>query len=64
MCCGIPCVLTACGGISYAIREKDVAVFVEERNIIQLREAITRLVDSEQERREMGKRARDYVEAY
>ncbi len=64
MSCGIPCVLTACGGISYAIREKDVAVFVEERNIIQLREAITRLVDSEQERREMGNRGRDYVEAY
>ena len=64
MSSGIPCVLTACGGISYAIREKNVAVFVEERNIIQLREAITRLVDSEQERREMGNRASDYVEAY
>jgi len=64
MSCALPCLLTASGGIPYAIREKDVAVFVEERNIIQLREAITRLLDSEQERREMGKRARDYVEAY
>ncbi|MBD0345985.1 MAG: glycosyltransferase family 4 protein, partial [Coleofasciculus sp. Co-bin14] len=64
MSCALPCLLTASGGIPYAIREKDVAVFVEERNIIQLREAITRLLDSEQERRKMGKRARDYVEAY
>jgi glycosyltransferase involved in cell wall biosynthesis len=60
----LPCLLTHSGGIPYAIREKDVAVFVEERNIIQLREAITRLVDSEQERREMAKRAREYVECY
>ncbi|MEQ9625950.1 glycosyltransferase family 4 protein [Coleofasciculus chthonoplastes] len=64
MSCGLPCVLTRCGGISYAIREKDVAVFVEERNIIQLREAITRLVDSEPERCKIGKKAHDYVKDY
>lgn len=64
MSCGLPCVLTASGGITYAIREKDVAIFVEERNTIQLREAITHLLDSEQKRREMGCRARDYVERY
>jgi glycosyltransferase involved in cell wall biosynthesis len=29
-----------------------------------LREAITRLLNCEKERRKMGKRARDYVEAY
>jgi len=64
MSCGLPCVLTAGGGISYAIREKDVAVFVKERNIIELREAITQLIDSEVKRRELGKRARTYVESY
>ncbi len=64
MACGLPCVLSTSGGIPYAIREKDVAIIVEERNIIQLREAITRLLDSEQERREIGERARDYVERY
>jgi glycosyltransferase involved in cell wall biosynthesis len=63
MSCGLPCVLTSCGGISYAVREKDVAVFVEERNVIQLREAIIHLLDSQQ-RQEMGKKGRDYVEAY
>ena len=64
MSCGLPCVLTNCGGISYTIREKNVAVFVEQRNIVQLREAIGYLIDSEQERQEMGKKARDYVERY
>ena len=64
MACGLPCVLTSGGGISYAIREKDVAVFVEERNIIELREAITQLMDSELERCELGRRARAYVESY
>jgi glycosyltransferase involved in cell wall biosynthesis len=64
MSCGLPCVLTACGGIPYAIREKDVALFVEERNIVQLREAISCLVDSEQKRLEMGQRGRHYVEGY
>ncbi|MBE9126893.1 MULTISPECIES: glycosyltransferase family 4 protein [unclassified Coleofasciculus] len=62
MSCGLPCVLTNCGGISYAIREKDVAVFVEERNIIQLQKAINHLLDSKKERCELGKRARTYVE--
>lgn len=64
MSCVLPCLLTPSGGIPYAIREKDVAVFVEQRNIIQLREAITRLLNCEQERRKMGQRAREYVEAY
>ena len=64
MSCGLPCVLTSCGGISYAIREKDVATFVEPRNIIQLREAILHLLDSEQERWKIGKRARKYVECH
>jgi len=64
MSCGLPCVLTSCGGTSYAIREKDVAVFVEQRNIVQLREAIAYLIDSEQERRELEKRASDYVKRY
>lgn len=64
MSCGLPCVLTNCGGISYSIREKDVAVFVEQRNIVQLREAILRLIDSEEEREKIGKKGREYVESY
>jgi len=64
MSCGLPCVLTNCGGIPYAIREKDLAFLVEERNIVQLREAISCLVNSEQKRREMGEKGRHYVEGY
>ena len=64
MSCGLSCVLTNCGGISYAVREKDVAIFVEQRNIIQLRESIVHLLDSDEQRQEMGKRGRDYVENY
>ena len=64
MSCGLPCVLTSNGGISYTIREGNVAKFVEERNIIQLREAIIHFLDSKKERCEMGQRARSYVEHY
>ena len=64
MSCGLPCVLTTCGGIPYVIREKDLAILVEERNIVQLREAISCLIDSEQKRYEMGQRGRQYVESY
>lgn len=64
MACELPCVLTGSGGIHYAIREKDVALFVEERNVVQLRQAIANLLNAEDERIEMGRRARCYVEAY
>ena len=64
MACGLPCVLSNSGGVPYAIREKDVAIIVEQRNIIQLREAILHLLNSEQWRRELGQKARDYVERY
>ncbi len=64
MACGLPCVFSNSGGIPYAIREQDVAVLVEERNIIQLRAALSQLLDSEQKRCEMGLKARDYVKRY
>jgi glycosyltransferase involved in cell wall biosynthesis len=64
MACGLPCVVSTSGGIPYAIREKDVAILVAERDIIHLREAINHLLMSEQARRELGQRARNYVERY
>ncbi len=64
MACELPCIVTTSGGISYAIRENDVAIFVEERNIIQLRESITYLLRHEHQRVEVGRRARNYVEDY
>lgn len=64
MACGLPCVLSTSGGIPYAIREEDVAILVAERDIIQLRSALTHLLTSEQARQKLGQRARDYVERY
>lgn len=64
MACELPCVLTGSGGIHYAIREKDVAVFVDERNVVQLRQAVIHLLNAENERVEMGRRARSYVNDY
>lgn len=64
MACELPCILTTSGGISYAIREKDVAVFVNERSIIQMRESITYLLKHEYKRTEMGGKARSYVKDY
>lgn len=64
MACEVPCILTNSGGITYAIRESDVAIFIDERNIIQLREAIACLLNNEHQRTEMGRRGRSYVKDY
>ncbi len=64
MSCGLPCIVTSSGAIPYAIREKDVAIMVSERNIIELREVIRHLIDSEEERTKLGAKARKYVENY
>lgn len=64
MACELPCVLTSSGGISYAVRENDAAIFVDERNIIQLREAVIHLLGNEQKRIEIGRKARGYVERH
>ena len=64
MSCGLPCIVTSSGVIPYVIREKDVAIMVSERNILQLQEVITNLLDSEQERYKLGEKARKYVENY
>jgi len=64
MACGLPCVLSTSGGIPYAIREKDVAILVAERDIIHLRAALSDLLMSQQARQDLGKRARDYVERH
>lgn len=64
MACELPCILTSSGGILYSVRESDVAVFVDERNIIKLRESITYLLSNEHKRTEMGQKARSYIKDY
>ena len=64
MSCGLPCVLSACGGLSYVIREGDVALMVEERDVHGIRTAIEKLLQNKSLRIEYGKRARAYVERH
>lgn len=61
MACGLPCVVSTCGGIPFVIQESDVASIVRERDIVALRAAVRELLDSPQRRREMASQARAYV---
>jgi glycosyltransferase involved in cell wall biosynthesis len=62
MACGLPTVVTDCGGIPYVIRDRDVVEMVSQRDIDDLREAIERLVGDPQYRRKLGRAGRTYVE--
>lgn len=62
MACGLPTIVTDCGGIPYVIRDRDVVEMVSQRDINDLREAIERLIDNPQYRRKLGRAGRTYVE--
>lgn len=62
MACGLPCVVSDGGAIPYVIREPERAVMVGERKVIELRHAVEELLDDEERRASLGKRAREYVE--
>lgn len=61
MACELPCILTRCGGIPYVIREDGVARFVEERDIISLRNTVQEFIEDPGLRLSIGQKARDYV---
>lgn len=61
MACGVPVITSRAGAITYTIREKDVALFVEPRNIIELRENVIHLIESEKKRKTLGENGRRYV---
>jgi glycosyltransferase involved in cell wall biosynthesis len=61
MACELPCIVTDCGGIPYTIREKERVIVVEQRNVVELREALARLIDSRDEREKLAARGREYV---
>ncbi len=61
MACGLPCVLSASGGITYAVREEGVAELVAERDVAGLRKAVDALLRDPVRRKEMGNKARRYV---
>lgn len=63
MACGLPTVVTDCGGIAYVIRDPDVVEMVPQRDIVQLRNTIEQLVNDPDRRRELAKAGREYVES-
>lgn len=61
MACGLPCVLSTNGGITYAVRDGNSALLVSERDVMGMNRAINELVGNALLRKEMGERARNYV---
>lgn len=61
MACGIPTVVSDCGGIPYVIRDSDVAKLVPQRSVIDVRTVIRQLIENPELRQRMGERARTYV---
>lgn len=61
MACGLPCVISNCGGLSYVVRDNEAAVMVNERDVHGLRTGIQRFIEDKPLRREYGERARAYV---
>lgn len=64
MACSVPPVVSDCGGITYAIRNKQVAEIVPQRSVTDIRAAIQRLLEDPERRRRMGQRAREYVKEH
>lgn len=62
MACGLPTVVTDCGGIPYVIRDSDAVEMVSQRDIDDLRGAIEGLASDPQYRRKLGRAGRTYVE--
>jgi glycosyltransferase involved in cell wall biosynthesis len=61
MACETACVVSDGGGIPYVIRDPDVVESVEQRNVIELRQTVSRLLNEPEYRSDLGKRAREYV---
>lgn len=64
MACELPCIVSFCGGIPYAIRENNIAKVIQQRDIVGLRKAIRSLVIDDEMRETLGRHARKYVEEY
>jgi len=61
MSAGLPVIATVHAGIPYAVVNGKTGILVEERNIGQLTDAIVRLADNAELRREMGMAGREHV---
>lgn len=61
MACGLPIVVSDCGGIPFVIREQGVAKVVPQRSVVEFRTAVQQLLDDPNASKEMGANARAYV---
>ncbi|SEU09321.1 Glycosyltransferase involved in cell wall bisynthesis [Salinibacillus kushneri] len=64
MSVGLPCVSFACSGPKEIIRNNEDGILVEEGNIEQLSEALLKMIENENLRKEMGRNAKKNVERY
>ena len=64
MACGIPTVASRVGGTSEILQDGDTGFLVEPRNVDELVSRISTLVADSNLRREMGGRARRFIEQY
>jgi len=64
MACGIPTVASRVGGTSEILQDGDTGFLVEPRNVDELVSRICTLVADSNLRREMGERARKFIEKY
>lgn len=61
MSCELPCVLTNSGSIPYVMRDKEICDIVPQRNIVSLRSTVNELIESPGKRRNIGRKARQFV---
>lgn len=62
MACELACVVSDSGGIPYVIRREETVEFVNQRDVIDLRRSVKRLLNDPNRRERLGRRARKYVE--
>ncbi|UCC53236.1 MAG: glycosyltransferase [Anaerolineaceae bacterium] len=63
MSCGLPVISTPVAGITDLIQPEETGLLVEQRNSLELAEAIEGLIGDEKRREKLGERARQKVEA-
>jgi len=61
---GVPVVATRVEGIPEVVENEMTGILVEPRNVEQLSQAITKLIENPELRSEMGRRGREYVLAH
>lgn len=61
MACGLPTIITDCGGIPYVIQNRDVVEMVPQRDVHTLRETIGQLINDPDYRQRLGRAGRRYV---